>query len=52
MNDFFQSKFVKDLGEGKLPPVVVEVDNISIVKLVAAGLLLLTVWYVLRKNVK
>lgn len=36
MNDFFDSKFVKDLEEGKLPPVVVEFDYLNILILCAA----------------
>ena len=33
MNDFFDSKFVKDLKEGKLPPVAVEFDMWSVLML-------------------
>ncbi|HMV91527.1 MAG TPA: hypothetical protein PJ995_21540 [Cyclobacteriaceae bacterium] len=32
MNDFFESKFIKDLQEGKLPPVEVTVPNETLVK--------------------
>ena len=36
MNDFFNSKFVTDLQDGKLPPVVVEVEPVNILILCAA----------------
>ncbi len=33
MNDFFESKFVADLKEGKLPPVAIELDMLSVLML-------------------
>lgn len=39
MNDFFNSKFVSDLKDGKLPPVEVEIETTSIALLAGAILL-------------
>jgi hypothetical protein len=33
MNDFLNSKFVADLEDGKLPPVSVELDMLSVLML-------------------
>lgn len=33
MNDFFNSKFVKDLEDGKIPPLTLEFDMLSILVL-------------------
>jgi hypothetical protein len=47
MNDFFSSKFMTDLEEGKLPPVVIEFDMLNIlilcIALFVTGLLLIKV---------
>lgn len=36
MNEFFQSKFVQDLMDGKLPPVEVELSTEGIIQLAVA----------------
>ena len=50
MGDFLNSKLVDDLKNGILPPVKVEIETESIIKLVVAGLVLLIIWYILRNN--
>lgn len=39
MNDFFESKFIKDLEEGNLPTVEVSINTLSIRNLCIALLL-------------
>lgn len=50
MNDFLNSKLIEDLKNGVLPPVKVEIETESIIKLVVAGLILLIIWYLLKNN--
>ncbi len=50
MNDFFNSKFVEDLKLGVLPEVKVKVEDLTIIKLIIAGIVLLAIWYILKNN--
>lgn len=52
MNDFFTSKFVQDLKDGKLPPVEVEIKTESLVQiglvLVIAGAIVLLIGKIVK----
>lgn len=53
MNDFFQSKFIKDLQDGTLPPVQIEVPTkvylFTGLTIVTTALIILIVYNYLKK---
>lgn len=53
MNEFFNSKFIKDLQEGKIPPVEITVQDETLVKVFAGSFLtvaaMLITWALVKK---
>lgn len=53
MGDFFDSKFIKDLKNGQLPPVVVQFSPESLIQVAATmfftGVALIVAWNIFKR---